>query len=136
MTSKQTTQSRTLLPVAFVVGPLLLPKENYACNILKALRTTLKKHGNRVCRLFHLQVDQCHTVVITQVVSLNNCDLFLFILVIHMKQLYYCKIIEENVNFVVKDILPRKVLMAFPEPQVKYSLGFSRFFSFLHQFID
>ena len=44
-----------------------------------------KKHGNQVCILLHLHVDQWHTVVITQVVSLNSCDLFLFILVTRMK---------------------------------------------------
>ena len=44
-----------------------------------------KKHGNQVCILFHLEVDQWHTVVIPQVVSLSTCDLFLFILVTHMK---------------------------------------------------
>ena len=33
----------------------------------------------------HLQVDQWHTVVIIPVVSLNSCDLFLFILVTHME---------------------------------------------------
>ena len=44
-----------------------------------------KKHENQVCILLHLQVDQWHTVNITQVVSLNSCDLFLFILVTHMK---------------------------------------------------
>ena len=98
-----------------------------------------KKHGNQVCRLLHLQVDQWHTVVITQVVSLNNCDLFLFISVTRMKQLEYCKIVEENFNFVAQDILVRtrlKILMVFTEPWVKHSLGFSCFFSFLHQFID
>ena len=44
-----------------------------------------KKHGNEVYRLLHLQMDQWHTVVIIQVVSLNNFDLFLFFLVSHMK---------------------------------------------------
>ena len=44
-----------------------------------------KKHENQVCRLLHLQVNQWHTVVITQVVSLDDCDLFLFILVTRMK---------------------------------------------------
>ena len=39
------------------------------------------KHGNQVCILLHLQMDQWHTVVITQVVSLYSRDLFLFILV-------------------------------------------------------
>ena len=36
-----------------------------------------KKYENQLCILFHLQVDQWHTVVITQVVSLNNCYLSL-----------------------------------------------------------
>ena len=44
-----------------------------------------KKHGNQVCILFHLQVDQWHTVVITQVVSLNSSDLYHFILLTRMK---------------------------------------------------
>ena len=44
-----------------------------------------KEHGNHVCILLHLQVDQWDTVVITQVVCLNSCDLFFFILVIRMK---------------------------------------------------
>ena len=44
-----------------------------------------KKHRNQVCILLHLQMDQVHTVVIIQVNSLNSCDLFLFILVTHMK---------------------------------------------------
>ena len=47
----------------------------------------LKKHENQVCILFLLQVDQCHTVDITQVFSLNSCDLFLFVLVTGMKYL-------------------------------------------------
>ena len=61
------------------------------------------KHGNQVCRLLHLQVDQQHTVVITQVVSLNSCDLFLFILVTRMKQLNYCKTVKQNFNFVAQE---------------------------------
>ena len=44
-------------------------------------------------------MDQWHTVVITEVVSLNSCDLFLFVLVTHIKYLDYCKIVEENFNF-------------------------------------
>ena len=40
-----------------------------------------KEHGNQVHTLLDLQVDQWHTLVIIQVVSLNSCDLFLFILV-------------------------------------------------------
>ena len=47
---------------------------------------------------------QWHTVVITQVASLNSYDLFLFILVTHLKQLYYCKTVEESFNFVAQDI--------------------------------
>ena len=66
-----------------------------------------KKHGNQVCIIFHLQVHQRDTVVITQVVSLYSCDLFLFILVIRMKLLDYCKIAEKNFNFVAQDILER-----------------------------
>ena len=96
-----------------------------------------KKHRNQVYILLHLQVDQYHTVVITQVVSLYSCDLFLFILVTHMKLVDYYKIAEENFNFVAQDILERtwlKTPMVFPEPWVK--LDFSCFFSFLHQFID
>ena len=50
--------------------------------------------------ILHLQVDQWHTVIITQVVSLNSCDLFLFILVTRMKKLD----VEENFNFVAQDI--------------------------------
>ena len=64
-----------------------------------------KEHGNQVCTLLDLQVDQWHTVVIIQVVSLNNSDLFLFILVTRMKYLDYCNIVEENFNFVAQDIL-------------------------------
>ena len=63
-----------------------------------------KKHRNQVYILLHLQVDQYHTVVITQVVSLYSCDLFLFT---DMKLLDYCKIAEENFNFVAQDILER-----------------------------
>ena len=66
-----------------------------------------KEHGNQVCTLLDLQVDQWHTVVIIQVVSLNNSDLFLFILVTRMKYLDYCKIVEENFNFVAQGILER-----------------------------
>ena len=47
------------------------------------------------------QADQWRTGVITQVVSSNNCDLFLDILVIRMKQLDCCKIIQKNSDFVV-----------------------------------
>ena len=43
------------------------------------------KHGNQVCILLHLQVDQWLTVVITQAASLYSCDFLLFILVTHMK---------------------------------------------------
>ena len=46
-------------------------------------------------------------LAITQVVFLNSCDLFLFILVTCMKQLDYCKIVEENFSFVAQDILAR-----------------------------
>ena len=53
----------------------------------------------------HLQVDQWNAIGITQIVSLNSCDLFLVILVTHMKQVDYCKIVRENLNFVVKNIL-------------------------------
>ena len=38
---------------------------------------------------------------------LNNCYLFFLILVTRMKQLDYCKIVQENFNFVVQDILAR-----------------------------
>ena len=63
-----------------------------------------KKHGNQVYIFLHFQVDQYHAVVITQVVSLYSCDLFLFILVTHMKLLDYYKIAEENFNFVAQDM--------------------------------
>ena len=66
-----------------------------------------KEHGNQVRTLLDLQVDQWHTVVIIQVVSLNSSDLFLFILVTRMKYLDYCKIVEENFNFIAQDILER-----------------------------
>ena len=66
-----------------------------------------KEHGNQVRTLLDLQVDQWHTVVIIQVVSLNSSDLFVFILVTRMKYLDYCKIAEENFNFVAQDILER-----------------------------
>ena len=71
--------------------------------------------------------------------AVNSCDLFLFILVNCMKELDYCKIFEENFNFVTQDIMERtwlKTLMVFPKPWVKYSMKFLRFFSFLYQFID
>ena len=61
---------------------------------------------------WHTLVDHWHTVVITQVVSLNSCG---------------------------QDILERtwlKTLIVFPEPWVKHSLEFSHFFSFLNQFIN
>ena len=51
-----------------------------------------------------------HTVVITQVVPLCSCNLFLFILVTRMKQLDYCKIAEEKFNFVAHDTLKRILL--------------------------
>ena len=41
--------------------------------------------GNQVCILLHTQTDQWRKGVITQVVSLNKCDLFLDVLVIRMK---------------------------------------------------
>ena len=85
--------------VAFVIGPLVLPKGNYPCNILQVWRSVPKKYGNKVCILFLLQMDQWYTIVITKVVSLSRCDLFLFILVTHIKYLDYCKIVEENFNF-------------------------------------
>ena len=66
-----------------------------------------KEHGNQVHTLLDLQVDQWHTLVIIQVVSLNSSDLFLFVLVTCMKYLDYCKIVEENFNFVAQDILER-----------------------------
>ena len=67
-----------------------------------------------------------------------NCDLFLLILVTCMKLLNYCKIVEENFNFVVQEILEGTwliAMMVFPEPWVIYSLKFSHFSSFLHKFI-
>ena len=42
-----------------------------------------KKYIIQVCILLHLQADQWFTTVITQVVSLNRCDLLLLILVSH-----------------------------------------------------
>ena len=54
-----------------------------------------------------LKVDQWHTIAVTQVVSLDSCDLFLFILVTRMTYLNYCKIIEENFDYVSQDILER-----------------------------
>ena len=66
--------------------------------------------------------------------SLNNCDLFFFILVTRMKQLNYCKIVKENFNFAAQDILAwtwLKILIFFPEPWAKHSLDFSRFFLLL-----
>ena len=66
-----------------------------------------KKQGNQACILLHLQVDQWHAVVITQVVYLNTCHLFLFVSVTPMKYLGYCKTVEENFYFVAQDILER-----------------------------
>ena len=54
-----------------------------------------------------LKVDQWHTIEFTQVVSLDSCDLFLFILVTRMTYLNYCKIVEENFDYVSQDILER-----------------------------
>ena len=51
----------------------------------------------------HLQTDQWRKGVITQVVSLNKCDLFLDVLVIRVKQLDYCKTVQENSNCCVRD---------------------------------
>ena len=68
------------------------------------VQVTSKKHGNQFSNLFHLQVHQWHTVVITQVVSLNSCELYL---VTCMKQLDHCKIVEENFNLTAQDILER-----------------------------
>ena len=79
-------------------------------------------------------MDQWHTVVITQLVSLCSCDLFLF----HFSQLYD-EIGEENFHIVAQDILERtwlKTLMDFPKPYAKHSLDFSHFFSFFHQSTD
>ena len=59
--------------------------------------------GNQVCILLHTQTDQWRKGVITQVVSLNKCDLFLDVLVIRMKQLDYCKTVQENSNCCVRD---------------------------------
>ena len=67
----------------------------------------MKKHENQVCILLHLQADQWRKVVITQIVSLNSFGLFLFILVTRMKYLDYCKIVQENFDFFVQDILER-----------------------------
>ena len=58
-----------------------------------------KKHGIQVC-ILHLQVGQWHTKV-TQLVSLNRCDLFLVILLSHTSYI----IAKENFNFVAQDIL-------------------------------
>ena len=64
---------------------------------------------------------------------------FLLILATHMmKYVDYCKIVEENFNFVSQDILEKtwlKTLMVFSKPWVKHLQEFSRFFS-LNQFID
>ena len=62
-----------------------------------------KKHGIQVCILLHLQSNQWRTTFITQVVSLNRCDLFFVILVRHTSLV----IEKENFNFVAQDILER-----------------------------
>ena len=38
LTLHSTTQGRTSLPTAFVVGPLVLPREKYPCNTIKVQR--------------------------------------------------------------------------------------------------
>ena len=53
--------------------------------------------------LLHLQADQCHTTVFTQVVPLNSCDLFFLVLVTRMKELDYWKIVQENLIFCARD---------------------------------
>ena len=57
-------------------------------------------YEKQVCILLDWQADQWHKSVITQVVSLNSCDFFLIILVTGMKQLDYCKTVQENFDFV------------------------------------
>ena len=79
-----------------------LTERKLPMQLLQAQRPMPRKHGNQVCIFLYLQVDHWHTVV-----SLNSCDLFLFILVTRMKRLDYCKIVEENFNFVAKGILER-----------------------------
>ena len=57
--------------------------------------STPKMHGIQVCILLHLQADQWRTIVITEVVFLDRCDLFLAILVSHTNKI----IGKENFNF-------------------------------------
>ena len=44
-----------------------------------------KEAWKKMYILLHLEVDQWHTEVTTQIISLNSCGLFFFILVTRMK---------------------------------------------------
>ena len=64
---------------------------------------------------------------------LINFFIQLWFIPFHFSNSYdYCKIVEENFNVVVQE----RALMVFPKSMGKHSLEFSRFFSFLYQFID
>ena len=63
---------------------------------------TPNKHGDQVCILWHFQADQWRTINITKVIFLNSCDLFLV-----TEMLDSSKIVQENFNFVVQEILER-----------------------------
>ena len=92
--------------------PLLLVhrfyrKKNYYAICSKAGSVCRQSMKKQVYILLDLQADQQPTNVITQVVSLNSCDLFLVILVTCIKQLSYCKVVPEKFDFVVQEIVER-----------------------------
>ena len=60
----------------------------------------LTKHEKPNLHVIGLTCGQLRVNVMTQVVSLNCCGLFCAILVARIKQLNYCKIVQENLNFV------------------------------------
>ena len=83
--------------------------------------------------LLHLNVDQWLTRIITQIVPLNSCDLFLVILVTNyygISRFCCMRDFEEN-------LIKIHLIRLSPKPWVKHSLEFSFFFpSLLCQLVD
>ena len=115
--------------ILFVVGPLVLPKKNYPCKCTISLEVYAEEARKPTLHIITLT---CRSMAYNSNHSISFFILLWFIL-FHFSHLYdYCKIVEGNFNFVAQE----RTQMVFPKPWVKHSLEFSRFFSFLYQFIN
>ena len=74
-------QSRILLQVTLVFDSVVLPKENYSCNV----RAEMYVQEAQKKKSVDLEADQWHTSDITHEISFDSCDLFLDILATSIK---------------------------------------------------